>query len=230
MRIFDIIVSLLSLILLAPLFVFVALILRITGEGKIFYFQDRQGRYGRVFKIFKFATMLEDSPNLGSGSITSKNDPRILPLGKYLRKSKINELPQLINILIGDMALIGPRPHVARDLLGVKECELEIIQSVRPGLSGVASIIYRNEESLLQKYDNPRVIYDTLIAPCKASLEVWYVKNRSTGLNIVLLMCTIHAVMVKNSKMIFKFYPSLTFALDLIEDLYSSNAGEKNIS
>ena len=228
MRIFDIIISLSALIILAPLFVVPALLLKTTGEGLIFYFQLRQGRYGQAFKIFKFATMLKDSPNLGSGSITSKNDSRILPVGKYLRKSKINELPQLINILIGDMALIGPRPHVERDLLGVDETQLEIIQSVRPGLSGVASIIFRDEESLLQKYDNPRFIYDTKIAPCKARLEFWYVKNRRASLDLTLLICTIHAVLVKNSKMIFRFYPNLSFALDLIEDLYKSNAGEKN--
>lgn len=230
MRIFDIIISLSALILLAPFFVVLAVLLKFTGEGKILYIQVRLGRNGRAFKIFKFATMLKDSPSMGSGSITSKNDPRILPIGKYLRKSKINELPQLFNILIGDMALIGPRPHVERDLLGVKEAELEIIQSVRPGLSGVSSIIFRDEELLLQKYDNPRYVYDTKIAPCKAGLECWYVKNKSARLNIVLLICTIHSVLVKNSKIIFRFYPSLTYALDLIEDLYTSNAGKKNNS
>jgi len=219
MRIFDIIISLSILIILAPLFFAVALILKVTGEGKVFYLQERQGRFGRAFKILKFATMLENSPNLGSGSITSKNDNRILPVGKYLRKSKINELPQLINILIGDMALIGPRPQVERDLLGVEKAELEVIQQIRPGLSGVASIIFRDEETLLQNYDDPRLMYDTKIAPCKAKLEFWYVKNRSARLDIMLLILTMHAVFVKNSQMIFKFYPSLVFASELIEDL-----------
>jgi lipopolysaccharide/colanic/teichoic acid biosynthesis glycosyltransferase len=228
MRIFDIIISLVALIILAPLFVFLVPLLKITGEGQVFYCQLRRGRYGESFRIFKFATMLKDSPNLGSGSITSKNDNRILPLGKYLRKSKINELPQLINILIGDMALIGPRPHVERDLLGVEEKQLKFIQKVRPGLSGVSSIIFRDEELLLQQYEDPRLIYDTKIAPCKALLESWYVKNKRASLDIFLLICTIHAILVKNSTLIFKFYPYLTFALDLIEEISIRNAGQKN--
>ena len=227
MRIFDILISLFGIVVLAPFFFMIALILKFTGEGHILYYQLRQGRYGRSFKIFKFATMLKDSPNLGTRSITSKNDPRILPIGKYLRKSKINELPQLINILIGDMSLIGPRPHVKRDLLAVKASELEIIQSVRPGLSGVASIIFRNEETLLQKYENPRPIYDFQIAPCKAKLESWYVQNKTLSLDLILLICTIHVVLVRNSKLIFKLYPDLCFALEVIDKIYKNNPGEK---
>ena len=101
----------------------------------------------------------------------------------------------------------------------MEKAELEVIQQIRPGLSGVASIIFRDEETLLQNYDDPRLMYDTKIAPCKAKLEFWYVKNRSARLDIMLLILTMHAVFVKNSQMIFKYYPSLVFASELIEDL-----------
>ena len=99
-----------ALLVLSPLLIPVVIVLKMTGEGKIFYLQKRIGEEGNFFNLYKFATMLEDSPNIGSGTITMKDDPRILPFGKYLRKSKINELPQLLNIFFGDMSVIGPRP------------------------------------------------------------------------------------------------------------------------
>lgn len=220
MRMIDVILSLTILIFLMPLFIIVVVILRFTGEGKVLYVQSRIGRYGRPFHIYKFATMLKDSPRIGSGSITAKNDPRILPVGKYLRASKVNELPQIINILKGDMALIGPRPHVERDLLGVSVETQALIQTVRPGLSGVASIIFRDEEKILQLFDDPRDIYDNYIAPCKARLEVWYVSNKNFLLDLVLIFCTIQVVLFKSSNLLFIFYPELRYALDLISEMY----------
>ena len=110
-RIFDIIFATIALFLLSPLLIPIIIILRFTGEGEIFFIQKRIGMNKNNIKLFKFATMLKDSPNLGSGTVTLHNDPRILPFGSWLRKTKINELPQLINILIGDMSIIGPRPE-----------------------------------------------------------------------------------------------------------------------
>ena len=153
--------------------------------------------------------MLKDSPNMGTGTITSKNDPRILPVGKFLRKSKLNELPQLLNVLIGDMSLIGPRPHAERDLLGVEEGVKKIVLLARPGLSGVGSIVFRNEEFILQKFENPRAIYDDLIAPFKAELELWYVQNASIGLYIKLIFATLYALRSKNSDFIYRWLPEL---------------------
>ena len=118
MRFIDLCFSSLGLIILLPLFLAVAILLKFTGEGDIFYLQERIGLNGKTFFIIKFATMLRNSPNIGSGTITSKNDSRILPVGKILRKTKINELPQLLNVLFGDMSIIGPRPHVECDLVG----------------------------------------------------------------------------------------------------------------
>ena len=114
-RLFDIILSVFALILLIPLFAAISVLLLCTGEGKIFYKQERVGREKKLFKLLKFATMLEDSPNLPGGDITLGNDPRVLPVGRILRKTKINELPQLINILRGELSLVGPRPLTPRN-------------------------------------------------------------------------------------------------------------------
>ena len=113
-RLFDILFSVLALIVLSPLFLPIVALLKLTGEGEIFYLQERVGKNKVIFRLFKFATMLKDSPNIGTGFVTMKNDTRVLPLGKKKRKTKINELPQLINILFGDMSVIGPRPQSKR--------------------------------------------------------------------------------------------------------------------
>ena len=109
-RFFDIFFSGLALLFLSPLLVPIFIILKFSGEGEVFFLQERIGKGGDVFKLFKFATMLKDSPNIGTGTVTMKGDPRVLPVGKFLRKTKINELPQLLNIFFGDMSVIGPRP------------------------------------------------------------------------------------------------------------------------
>ena len=209
MRVFDIIFSLLGLLFLSPIFVIVVFVLRFTGEGEVFFIQSRVGHCGKKFGIVKFATMLKDSPNLGSGTITSKDDPRILPIGRILRKTKINELPQLYNILIGDMSIIGPRPHAPRDLEGVSKDVLKDVLTLKPGLSGIASIIFRNEEEIMQKFESPRVLYDTLIAPYKAELELWYFKNSSLRLYFFLIFATCISVISGRSDFIFKLLPSL---------------------
>ena len=195
--------------MLSPLFLITSIILRFTGEGEIFYFQERIGRHRNTFRIFKFATMLKNSPNMGSGSLTSKADHRILPVGRFLRKSKINELPQLINILIGQMSFIGPRPHVARDLAGVSDDQLAEILSSRPGISSVASIIFRNEERILQELEEPRHFYDTVIAPYKASLELWYSRKRNFSFDMMLIFLTALSVIHHNPFIIFKILPNI---------------------
>ena len=103
------------MIILSPLLFPIIVILRFSGEGEIFFLQDRIGKSGKVFKLLKFATMLKDTPNIGSGTLTIKNDPRILPVGKLLRRTKINELPQIINVIKGDISIVGPRPVLEQD-------------------------------------------------------------------------------------------------------------------
>lgn len=209
MRTFDLILAVMALCFLFPLFVLVIILLRFTGEGEILFLQDRVGLNGRRFKVYKFATMLKNSPNMGSGTITSKNDPRILPLGKFLRKTKINELPQIVNIIGGEMSLIGPRPHAERDLFGIESADLEIISSMRPGLSGIGSLIFRNEEEILSNFEAPRDFYDTVVAPYKAKLEVWYFNERTFGLNIILILLTVYVIFTGHNKSAYNLFRSL---------------------
>lgn len=202
MRLLDIIVSLVALICLSPLFLIVSIILRFSGEGEVLYLQERVGQHRQTFKIVKFATMLKDSANMGSGTITSKNDSRILPVGRILRKTKVNELPQLWNVLVGEMSLIGPRPHAARDLEGVPSEIQAVIMGMKPGLSGVGSIIFRNEEQILANFNEPREFYDNVIAPYKASLEEWYFVRRTIRLNVKLILLTLLVVIYEKPSLI----------------------------
>ncbi len=189
-RLFDIIFSGLAILILSPLLLVICLVLRITGEGKIFYLQERIGKYEKPIKILKFATMLKNSPNMGTGTVTIQNDPRILPLGKFLRKSKINELPQLFNIINGDMSIIGPRPQTRRCFEAFPESAKDAIISVRPGLSGIGSIFFRNEELMLKDSDNAGEYYDKVIMPYKGQLEQWYVKHYSIKIYFLLILAT----------------------------------------
>ena len=150
--------------------------------------------HGKEIKIFKFSTMLKNSPNTGAGTVTLKNDPRVLPFGKLLRKSKINELPQIFNILFGDMSIIGPRPQTKRCFDAFPLASQETIIQVRPGLSGVGSIYFRNEEDMLDDEDNADIFYNDVIMPFKGKLEEWYVENQSIWLYFVLIAATILVV------------------------------------
>ena len=141
-RLLDIVVSALSIIIFLPLFIPVVIILRFSAEGEIFYFQERYGINNSKFKIWKFATMLKNSLNLGSGSITLKNDPRVTKVGSFLRKTKINELPQIFNILKGDISIVGPRPLVDRTFKAYSKDIQSKIYNLKPGLTGIGSIIF----------------------------------------------------------------------------------------
>jgi lipopolysaccharide/colanic/teichoic acid biosynthesis glycosyltransferase len=197
-RFFDIVFSGLALIVLSPLLIPVMIILKLTGEGEVFYTQERVGKEGKPFGLLKFATMLKNSPNLGTGTITVKNDPRVLPFGRILRKTKINELPQLINILKGDMSIIGPRPQDMRCFIVFDKEDQENIKKVRPGLSGVGSIIFRDEESLLdgeESLEAKEYFYDHVISPYKGKVETWYVKHQNIKLYFMLIWMTVVAVL-----------------------------------
>ena len=178
-RLLDILFSGVALLILAPLLVPIMVLLRFTGEGEIFYVQRRIGRDGKMFGLLKFATMLKNSPNLGTGTVTVKNDPRVLPMGGFLRKTKINELPQLINILLGDMSIVGPRPQTQRCFDAFPKVSQIEIMKVRPGLSGIGSIFFRDEEDLMHAAKDPNRFYDEVIMPYKGALEEWYVRNAS---------------------------------------------------
>jgi lipopolysaccharide/colanic/teichoic acid biosynthesis glycosyltransferase len=193
-RLFDIIFSGVALVILSPLLVPLFVILRLTGEGEIFYRQLRVGFRSEKFNIYKFATMLRDSPNIGAGTLTMKNDPRVLPVGTFLRKTKINELPQLLNIFLGDMSFVGPRPLVPEGEKNYTQDQARIIRSVRPGVTGIGSLILRDEESYYAHRSDAREFYIHVISPYKASLEIWYVNNRSITLSMLIMVATAFAV------------------------------------
>jgi lipopolysaccharide/colanic/teichoic acid biosynthesis glycosyltransferase len=199
-RILDVIFAGLGMLFLSPLLLPIAFILKATGEGEVFYIQTRIGKNGSLFGLLKFATMLKDSPNIGSGEITIHNDPRVLPLGKFLRKSKINELPQLWNILIGDMSVVGPRPMVPNTYANYPAEAQEILNTVRPGLTGVGSIIFRDEERLLDGRDDPIGFYNENITPYKSDLEIWFVQNNSLWLYIKAIFVTAWVVIFPTSR------------------------------
>ncbi len=220
-RIFDIIFSFILIIVFSPLFLVIILLLRFTGERKIFFFQERLGLNKKKFMVYKFVTMLENSPNIGAGSITEKNDPRILPLGKILRKTKINELPQVLNVIKGEMSFIGPRPHVERDLEGIPEINLNKVLSVTPGLSGVASIIFRDEDKIIHQFKNGREFYDSFIAPYKAELEIWYLDHYSFKNYIRFIFLTIFKILNFPKINIFEVFPSLPSPPNELKDYIS---------
>jgi len=208
-RFFDIFFSGLALLVLSPLLVPIVLILRFSGEGEIFFLQERIGKGGQVFKLFKFATMLKDSPNIGTGTVTMKGDPRVLPVGKFLRKTKINELPQLLNIFFGDMSVIGPRPLTAQTF-GVYSADTqEIVKKVRPGLSGVGSIIFRGEEEIMHGASASVDFYENIIAPYKGSLEEWFVSNKSIYIYFLAILITAWAVVFPSTQMAWRVFDDL---------------------
>jgi len=195
LRFFDILFSLIAIIILLPFMIPIMIGLKLTGEHDIFYAQPRIGKGGEVFNILKFATMLKDSPNLPGGLFTQENDPRMLPMGPFLRKTKINELPQLLNILVGQMSIIGYRPEVESQFKLYPEDNKRILESTTPGLSGIGSVVFRNEEEIrLKADDKEHNFYHYVISPYKSELECWYVKNKSVGLYFKLIWLTVVAV------------------------------------
>ena len=208
-RFFDILLSSAALLVFSPLLVPLALILRLTGEGKVFYLQERVGMGRRVFKVIKFATMLENSPSIGTGTVTVKDDPRVLPVGRFLRKSKLNELPQLLNILNGDMSVIGPRPQAKRGFATLPLEDQIVITQVRPGLSGIGSIIFRDEESIIQNQKDPICFHDYVIGPYKAKLEAWYIANQGLWTYFMLIGLTVWVVLFPKSKAVWRVFGTL---------------------
>ena len=210
-RILDILVSLFALIILLPVFIPIILILRFSAEGEVFYFQERYGINNSKFHIWKFATMLKNSMNMGTGSITLQNDPRVTQIGSFLRKTKINELPQIINILKGDISLVGPRPLVTKTFKAYTKDVQAKIYNVKPGLTGIGSIIFRDEESIISavKDEDPHQFYKRVIAPYKGDLELWYQNNNSFVLDLKLIFMTAWVILFPNSRLYEKWFKDL---------------------
>lgn len=209
-RAMDIVLSGIALVVLSPLLVPIAVALKCTGEHYVFYYQERIGYRNKKFKMIKFATMLLNSPNLPGGLHTTRKDPRLLPLGGFLRKTKINELPQLLNILKGDMSIVGPRPLVDKTFDPYPEEVKKVIYNVRPGLTGVGSIVFRDEEAILSQSKMPvDECYAKVIAPHKGALELWYQKNISFATDMKLIFLTAWVIVWPKSRLMYKLFSGL---------------------
>jgi lipopolysaccharide/colanic/teichoic acid biosynthesis glycosyltransferase len=212
-RFFDFFVALIAIIILSPLLIPITIGLLLTGEHHVFYFQERIGHKNKKFDIWKFATMLKDSPNMTGGLITLKNDPRLTPMGGFLRKTKINELPQLFNVLIGDMSFVGPRPVMQKSFEQYPKEVQKVIYSVKPGLTGVGSIIFRDEEELItiQKElgNDPWEFYKNVIYPYKGKVEEWYQKHTSFKTDTLVLFLTVWAILFPKSELHFKVFKDI---------------------
>lgn len=206
-RVLDILLTAIVLIILSPFLLIISLILLLTGEHQVIYFQNRIGKDLKTFFIWKFTTMLKNSENMGDGLLTVREDPRVLPFGKFLRKSKINEIPQLINIIIGDMSIVGPRPLIYNPY---KSGVGEKVYNTRPGLTGIGSIMFRDEEHLLSvtKLDKT-FFYDNYISPYKGELEMWYQENLSFWTDIKVIFCTAWVILFSESKLPYKIFKGL---------------------
>ena len=212
-RTFDIVSSGIAILILIPLLLPVIIGLRLTGEGHIWYKQKRVGYRNKPFMIWKFATMLKDSANMPGGIMTTKKDSRITPLGAFLRKSKINELPQLFNIFLGNMSVVGPRPVMKISFEAYPNKIQKVIYNVKPGLTGIGSIIFRDEEELITEVKNNGGdlwdFYKGKIYPFKGELEIWYQNHKSFKLDIKLIFLTAWVILSPTSKIYEKWFKDL---------------------
>lgn len=187
-RLFDIGLSLWGIILTSPLLGLIALAIKLTSKGPVFYQGERVGRLGKTFKIIKFRTMVPDAEQLGS-SVTSHDDPRLTTFGKFLKRHKLDEIPQLFNILKGEMSFVGPRPEIRMFVDLLPEEERNIIFSVRPGLTDLATL-YSREGEILKESACPEKSYVEVVLPKKTKLQIEYVKNCSLSLDLKIILKT----------------------------------------
>ncbi len=194
-RLFDIISSGLGLIVLSPLFAFLAVWIKVDSKGPVFYRQTRVGRNNKDFRLYKFRSMRPDSDKLGLITIGG-HDPRVTRSGYYIRKYKLDEFPQLINVFIGDMSLVGPRPEV-RKYVDMYTPEQMRVLSVRPGITSLASIRYRNENDILAAAEDPDRCYIEQVMPDKLAIDLEYVERATLWNDIKLIFSTFREIIVK---------------------------------
>lgn len=209
-RLIDIVLSAAGIVVLSPLLVPVMIILKITGEHDVFYFQERIGYRNKTFRIWKFATMLKKTPDMAGGAYSGNQEQWLLPLGGFLRKTKINELPQIVNILTGDMSIIGPRPLIGKTFDPYPAHVRAGIYNVKPGLTGVGSIIFRDEERLLKETKlDPKVFYASHISPYKGEVELWYQNHLSAYTDFMLVFLTAWVILSPKSELIYRVFKDL---------------------
>ena len=209
-RFFDFVFSLIAIIILLPIFISIIILLLLTGEHEVFFRQERVGYKNKIFRIWKFATMLKNSPNMGHGDVTLRKDPRITVVGRFLRQSKFNELPQVINILTGDMSFVGPRPLMKVGFDRYSDEMKSKVYNARPGLTGIGSILFRDEELILTHSKlPPHECYRDIILPYKGALEVWYQQHQSFYTDFMIMFLTAWYVFFPKSKLVFRVFPSI---------------------
>jgi len=190
-RLFDFLSALLGLIVLFPLFLITSLIIKLTSAGPVFHRGKRVGLNGKLFSLYKFRTMIANAADMGPG-ITAQNDLRTTGIGRFLRKTKIDELPQLINVLMGDMSLVGPRPEDPRYVVQYTPDQRELLK-FRPGITSAATLTYRNEEQMLKGQDW-ETVYRTQILPAKLEIDLAYLSKRTLSSDLLLIARTIFSL------------------------------------
>jgi lipopolysaccharide/colanic/teichoic acid biosynthesis glycosyltransferase len=207
-RLIDLILATIALVLLSPLLLPSIIILLFTGEHEVFYFQKRLGYKNKLFDIWKFATMMKNSPNIGTGEITLRNDPRVTKFGKILRITKINELPQIINVFKGDMSVVGPRPLMEVSVKLYPEDIRAKIYNCKPGMTGIGSLIFRDEEKIVSDAADPKEMY-AKIYPYKGELEMWYQKNASFYTDFMIMFLTGWSIISPKNQLVNKVFKDL---------------------
>ncbi len=197
-RLFDFTSALIGLLILMPIFLVVALLIKFGSDGPVFFKQERMGRRFKPFFIYKFRTMVRDAQKNGL-QITAGGDARVTSIGRILRKTKIDELPQLINVVKGDMSVVGPRPEVKKYVEYYKQ-EYETILSVRPGITDIASLTFRDEESVLKRQDDPERFYLNALLPEKMRMAKEYILHRSFFYDMKLIFLTFYRILVPAQK------------------------------
>lgn len=194
-RIFDIVAAAAGIVLMAPMFVVVSALIKIDSTGPVFFRQQRVGKNFKLFTLYKFRSMIADAQK-NSLLITAKKDRRITRVGRVLRAAKIDELPQLINVLLGDMSIVGPRPEVPKYVELFRDRYREVL-SVRPGLTDYASIQYRDEESVLAQFENPEAGYVETVLPEKIRLATNYIREQNMWIDIQVIIKTVQAIVTQ---------------------------------
>ncbi len=209
-RLFDLILSLVLIIIFLPVFICIILFQIAFNKADVFYLQRRIGYRNVAFGIIKFSTMLKDSEQLPGGLITVRNDPRVTKIGKYLRISKLNELPQLFNVLIGQMSFVGPRPLTQKGVELYSGSVKSFIYKSKPGITGISSVLFRDEEKLVStSILPPETFYKQYIFPFKGELEQWYFINKSMSIDFLILFLTGLKIIAPKSGLEYKIFPTL---------------------
>ncbi len=212
-RILDIIIAVVALIILSPVFIITIIVLALTGEHEVFYPQKRVGYKQKEFKMWKFATMVKNSEKIGNKDMTLRNDPRVTEVGRILRKTKINELPQIFNVITGDMSIVGPRPLMRVSFEMYRPEHKDKVYNSKPGITGIGPLLMRDEERIVsdaaEKGYDPRDFYKNHIYPYKGKVEMWYQENKSIKTDLLIILFTAWVIIFPESQLPHKVFKTL---------------------